>query len=202
MRTARPLRLFGLFAAHILIAGCALALSGCGQQPTSPVAAGDSTSPAPLNLTDPTEPRRCPHGTFEGWWIKDDGFEDRGRIEAAWLGPKGDTLGMMTGVFAYDTAAQELRWRAMVSGINLPVVLLEMSGRWMFTDPRMCPMCGTSEGAMSGVWRDARSNHRGRLIGEWGDMALPFPERKMPLSGRWRAACQSISLSQVAEQPH
>ena len=189
-------------AARTLAAGCALLFfAGCGEQPTSPdlsMADGPSatSSQSPLG-----ELRLCPRGTFEGLWIKDEGFEDRGHMEAAWINAKGDTLGMLSGVFGPDPADGSLRWRATVSGVTLTVVLYELSGTFVYTDLRMCPQCGTGQGELSGSWREVRTGRRGRLMGEWGDIFLPFAERNMPLSGRWSAACRRSGIAEIQERP-
>lgn len=189
-------------AAHTLATGCALLLfAGCGEQPTSP---NLSMSGGPITTSDqgtPGEFRRCLKGTFDGVWIKDDGFEDRGRMEAAWISSKGDTLGMLSGVFGPDPADETLRWRATVSGVTLAVVLYELSGTFSYTDPRMCPLCGTGQGGLAGNWREVRTGRRGRLAGEWGDIFLPFEERRMPISGRWSAACGSQGTLEIQEKP-
>jgi hypothetical protein len=111
-------------------------------------------------------------------------------MEAAWIGRPGDTLGMLAGRFWMDSTSLLLHFEGAVSGAVLPVVLYEVSGTWVFTDPRLCPLCGTGTGAFAGRWRESQTGRRGRLSGVWGDLFLPFVEREMPLSGRWSAPCK------------
>ena len=185
-----------------LVVGSVLMFSGCGQQATAPPS--DITAPSPYVTaqSDPSELRHCLRGQIEGLWIKDEGSEEHGRIEAVWTNSRGDTLGSVAGIFGLDTTTWTLRWQATVSGIRLTVVLFELAGQWTFTDPRECPLCGTSTGAFSGTWRDARSGRRGRVAGEWGDLRLPFSERKMPLSGTWTAPCRSGGVLLNLDQPY
>ena len=189
-------------ATHALLAGCVLLLTAtCGKQPTSPDPSPPGTSATEANLTDLGSVSLCPRGSFEGAWIKAAGFEDRGRIEAAWLAASGDTLGMLNGEFGPDPVDGSLRFRATVSGVTLTVVLYELSGTFRFTDLRLCPLCGTGQGDLAGTWRDLTTGRGGRLKGEWGDIFLPFDARRMPLSGRWLAACKRDGAVEIRERP-
>lgn len=188
-----------------VVLGCLLLmlLAGCGQAPTGPApsATKSYSSIAPAS-SDPSGPPPCAKGRIDGLWIKHDGTEFEGHIEAAWTGTGGDTIGMVYGRFWIDSADGAYRFDATVSGQVLPVVLYEMSGTWRFNDPRMCPMCGTSQGLFSGRWIDSRTGRRGRLSGDWGDMLLPFQERKMPLSGMWSAPCRPADEIRLVSQPY
>ena len=169
--------------------------AGCGHETTAPMSP-DSSSWQRLNSTPttPTGGRWCTRGTVEGYWIKNKNSETEGRIEAFWIRGRADTLGGLTGQFWYDSSSLNLRFEGTVSGLQLTVVLFEVSGTWMFNDPRLCPICGTGSGLFSGTWRDSRTGRRGRLSGEWGDLFLPFEERRMPLSGKWSAPCNVNSI--------
>lgn len=179
-------------------------VAGCGKSSTGP-ALPDlklSSEIAPAS-SGPSDPSRCAKGRIAGLWIKNDGSEQDGRIEAAWIGGRGDTLGMVSGTFWRSDGQDSLPgFEATVSGRVLSVVLFEISGTWSFNDPRMCPECGSSRGLYMGRWLDPRTGRRGRLSGEWGDLPIPFSERKMPLSGRWSAPCSASDRPVVADRPY
>lgn len=187
----------------LLLMSLLMLLAGCGQAPTGPALSRTESSPsiAPASSL-PSDPLHCTRGRIVGLWIKNQGSEFDGHIEAAWIGARGDTLGMVYGTFWMDSVDGACRFVATVSGQALPVILYELSGAWRFNDPRMCPLCGTGQGLFSGRWSDPRTGRQGRLSGDWGDMSLPFPERKMPLSGTWNAPCRRADELRLVNKPY
>jgi hypothetical protein len=179
-------------SAALLVLGSHLFLAGCGHDAASPTASGSQAATPHLALSsEPTDPRQCPKGRLDGYWIKNTGSETEGRIEAFWIRGRYDTVGVLTGRFWQDTTRGML-FDGTVSGRQLTLVLFEVSGTWSFDDPRMCPQCGSSRGLFKGVWRDTTSGRKGRLSGVWGDLSTPFEERRMVLTGLWTAPCRTL----------
>jgi len=80
-----------------------------------------------------------------------------------------------------------------VSGIRLTVVLFELAVNGPSPTERVSPVRHV-DGCVLRYLAGREVGRRGRVAGEWGDLRLPFSERKMPLSGTWTAPCRSTGV--------
>jgi hypothetical protein len=130
----------------------------------------------------------CPRGFMKGEWVPDTKNGDRGSFNGMWYDLFGVPVGSMAGAFRTDADGTR-RFEGWLSGVYLTVILAELEGTWSCDDPRLCPACGEGHGRFQGKFRYLNCEKTGVMLGEFGDFSFPPGERKLPLTGIWRASC-------------
>jgi hypothetical protein len=130
----------------------------------------------------------CPGGTMRGDWVKDPTNANQGAFSGIWIDRIGVPFGVMAGRFWTDSAGARL-FEGTVSGFLTTQVIARIAGKWLYDDPRMCPLCGSGHGQFVGkiVFND---NGTGEMRGVFGDFTLPPDQKSMPLVGIWKRNCQ------------
>ena len=137
-------------------------------------------------------PARCPGGFMEGKWIKADNTGSSGRIEGLWLNHCGEPQGYIVGTF-WTNSDGTREYSGAVSGYYLTYMIAEFKGRWVYDDPRLCPLpwCGTSHGWFSGRFIYSNGTGLGGVMaGEFGDLLSPAVDPlALQFTGVWQSAC-------------
>lgn len=139
----------------------------------------------------------CASGLMEGKWIKDDNTGESGRLEGLWFNnEKNEPEGIFVGQFWTDDNGDRLL-EGSVSGYITDQVIAYYKGRWYYDDYRMCPSpwCGTGHGVFSGKFEFVDRDGWGYLGGVFGWATTDAEEKELPLKGRWKQRCPTISHS-------
>jgi hypothetical protein len=133
----------------------------------------------------------CPGGLIQGTWIKSGNFTDSGSFEGYWADHLGEPIGYLNGIYWRDNVNDVYAGQLIgsVSGIVTDQVIAELTGHWVYDDPRMCPMCGEGHGLFWGTFTNVSDSGWGRFEGEFGDYSLPPDDIEMPMSGIWYYQC-------------
>lgn len=131
----------------------------------------------------------CPSGMVSGEWIREENDMGSGHFSARWLDHHSQLIGIFTGTFWTNDDGQG-EFEGYLSHHTLTVVLAHVKGRWIFDDPRLCPMCGSDHGTFAGriEYLDG-TGAVGKIIGEFGDYTLPLMSKVVPMKARWRIDC-------------
>lgn len=130
----------------------------------------------------------CPGGLINGHWIKDGSFSSSSTFDGWWLDHLGNRIGYLNGTF-WRNENSIGEFSGQVSGIYTDQVIAELSGKWYYDDPRLCPMCGEGHGVFFGKFVYTNDGRSGRVEGEFGDYSLPPDDIEMPMTGIWYFLC-------------
>lgn len=133
----------------------------------------------------------CPSGTLSGEWVKSDIPGATGTVQGAFYASSNEPKAMFSGAFTTNSSntGPGGTVQGTISGYMTDEILGTFHGTWRYTDPRMCPICGSGKGEFIASY-ELNDGTKGRMIGGFGYPAND-QQLNLPLLGVWRTSCAS-----------
>ncbi len=133
----------------------------------------------------------CPTGKLSGEWVKSDIPGATGTVHGAFYASSNEPKALFSGTFSTisENAMSKGTVSGSISGYLTDEILGSFHGTWRYTDPRMCPICGSGKGEFIATY-ELTDGTKGRMIGGFGYPAND-QQLNLPLVGVWRTSCPS-----------